>query len=57
MDRWTDGHTDVQRETIIPHHYHMVGYENVKVPNSRKNTQQDLSFLLAIFRRNNANFM
>ena len=22
-DRQTDGHTDVQRETIIPHHYHV----------------------------------
>ena len=24
-----DGHMDVQRETIIPHHYRVVGYKNI----------------------------
>ena len=27
--RTTDGHTDDQRETIIPHHYCVAGYKNV----------------------------
>ena len=25
-----DRHTDVQRETIIPHHYRVAGYNNLK---------------------------
>ena len=29
MDRQTDGHTDAQHETIIPHHYCMAGYRNM----------------------------
>ena len=28
-DGWTDRHTDVQRETIITHHYCVAGYKNV----------------------------
>ena len=28
-DGWTDGHTDDQRETIIPRHYCVAGYKNV----------------------------
>ena len=28
-DRWTDRHMDVERETIIPRHYHVVRYKNV----------------------------
>ena len=28
-NRRTDGHTDVQRETIIPCHYCVAGYKNV----------------------------
>ena len=27
-DRWTHRHMDVLRETIIPHHYCVVGYKN-----------------------------
>ena len=27
-DVWTDRHTDVQRETIIPQHYYVVVYKN-----------------------------
>ena len=27
-DRWMDGQTDSQRDTIIPHHYHVAGYKN-----------------------------
>ena len=27
-DGRTDGHTDVQRETILPRHYCVVGYKN-----------------------------
>ena len=39
MDRWTDvrladgpteRHMDVQRETIIPHHYHVAGYKVIR---------------------------
>ena len=26
-DEWTDKHTEIQRETIIPYHYHVVGYK------------------------------
>ena len=29
-DRHTDGYTEDQLETIIPHHYHVVGYKNAK---------------------------
>ena len=29
MEGHTDGHTDIQRETIITHHYHVAGYKNV----------------------------
>ena len=29
-DGWTDRHTDIQRETIIPSHYRVAGYKNVK---------------------------
>ena len=28
MDGWTDRHTDSQRDTIIPRHYHEAGYKN-----------------------------
>ena len=28
-DWWMDRHKDVQRETIIPRHYHVVGYKKV----------------------------
>ena len=28
MDVQTDGHTDVQRETIIPHYCRVAGYKN-----------------------------
>ena len=27
-DGWTDGHTDVQRETKIPRQYRVAGYKN-----------------------------
>ena len=30
-DRWTDRHTDIQRETKIPRHYSVAGYENGKI--------------------------
>ena len=30
--RKTDGHMDVQRETIIPRHYPVVGYKKAKRP-------------------------
>ena len=29
--RRTDRHTDVQRETIIPHHYCVAGYKNLTI--------------------------
>ena len=31
MSVHTDRHIDVQHETIIPHHYRVVGYKNVIV--------------------------
>ena len=31
IDGWMDRHTDIQRETIIPCHYHVAGYKNEKI--------------------------
>ena len=36
MNGWTDGHTDVQCETIIPCHYCVVGYKNEKKKKKKK---------------------
>ena len=42
--RLTDGHTDVQCETIIPLHYRVVGYENISVKNVFYKTNENVSF-------------
>ena len=39
MDRLTDGHMDVQRETIIPRHYRVAGYKKGHVTISPTNRQ------------------
>ena len=35
-DRQTDRHKDIQSETIIPRHYHVVGYKNTTFSYSSK---------------------
>ena len=53
MDRQTDGHTDVQHETIIPGHYRVVGlkmhmYQKVLSVNINIEGGKKKGFLLSI---------
>ena len=41
----TDRHIDVQRETIIPHHYHVAGYKKKK---KKKNLPKRIQELQAL---------
>ena len=41
IDRQTDGQTQVQCETIIPHHYHVAGYKKKLKKNKPKNQEKN----------------
>ena len=54
-DGRTDRHTDVQRETIIPRHYRVAGYNNTNKKNKKKTKKtkkkkEDASSLLEMDR-------